>query len=152
MKKYLLLLSAFLCTNCHAEGGRLISEFIDHVDKIPDVHVQTKNATCTASANYVQATAGDMVKATGSISYTLYNPSNTVQTYKIDKYMCINGFGCTHEQDTLQLDCGGSVNDNDDLYTEDYIENPGQYVDQASVQISGDSSCVVNGYNTVSVN
>ncbi len=115
-------------------------------------HVQTKSAMCMASAQPAMGKAGTMVTASGYVNYVINNMSNVSQNYWIDVYMCINGIGCTHSKNTVTLGANLSGNGGYPIATSQYIATKGTYIDQASIQISGESTCFVQGSSTVTVN
>lgn len=124
---------------------------IERVAAPPTSHVGTKSAMCTASANPASGKAGQMVTAGGYVSYVITNNTTIAQNYWVDEYMCINGVGCTHIRNTVTLNPHLSGNGGGAIATQQYIANKGNYVDQASIQVTGESTCFVQGSNTVSV-
>jgi hypothetical protein len=151
MKKTLLLTTALLSLNCHATDLVLTPVLIEHIDKMPVIKTQTKSATCTASASAGSGYAGNLITVFGNVTYTIYNTSGIQQNYWIDEYMCINGFGCTHGRFTTTVAPNGIGNGGGQLRADEYVASKGTYTDQATIQITGESTCFVQGSNSVFV-
>ena len=153
MKMKLLVLSMLAVSNVYAAESivqlKPVTVLIEHVDKIPSNHVSTKSAMCTASANPASGKAGQNIMASGYVSYVITNNTNSTQSYSIDEYMCINGFGCTHVRNSATLNAHMTGNGGGAISTTQYIANKGTYIDQSSIQVSGESTCFVQGSNTV---
>jgi hypothetical protein len=114
-------------------------------------HVGTKSAMCTATANPASGFAGQNVTASGHVSYTITNNSSSTQNYWADEYMCINGASCTHIRNTVTLAAHLTGTGGGTLYTSAVL-GKGTYVDQASIQVTGESTCFVQGNNSVWIN
>jgi hypothetical protein len=150
MKK-LALLAMLMSVNACASEMQVKQILVEHVDSMPVVHVQTKSAMCTASANPASGKAPVQLTASGYVSYVITNNTSTTQGYNVDEYMCINGIGCTHVRQAVTLGAHMSANGGGAISTSQYIANKGTYIDQSSIQVSGESTCFVQGSNTVTV-
>jgi hypothetical protein len=106
---------------------------------------------CTASANPASGKAGQNIMASGYVSYVITNNTASTQNYSIDEYMCINGFGCTHVRNSATLNSHMTGNGGGTISTTQYISSKGNYIDQSSIQITGESTCFVQGTSTVTV-
>lgn len=152
MKLKLLVLSMLAASNVYADNLKIISTEVSHItDQEYNAikHVQTKSAMCTASANPASGKAGQNIMASGYVSYVITNNTASTQGYSIDEYMCINGFGCTHVRQSATLNAHMTGNGGGAISTTQYIANKGTYIDQSSIQVSGESTCFVQGSNTV---
>jgi hypothetical protein len=114
-------------------------------------HVETKSAMCTATANPASGFAGQNITANGHVSYTITNATSATQSYWVDEYMCINGVSCTHIRNTVTLAAHLSGTGGGTLYTSAVL-GKGTYVDQATIQVTGESTCFIQGSNSVWVN
>jgi hypothetical protein len=154
MKKVIItaaLVSSFLAINCYANDLKITQVLIEHIDKMPLPTVSTKSAMCTASANSATGFANQQITVNGYVSYTITNSTTTSQNYWIDEYMCINGLGCTHIRNTATLGSHLSGNGGGVIYTSAMMPK-GTYTDQSSIQVTGESTCFVQGSNSVYIN
>jgi|GEM_PF-3459577 len=147
----LALLAMIMSANACAGEMQVKQILVEHVDSMPVVHVQTKSAMCTASANPASGKAGNNITASGYVSYVITNNTASTQSYGVDEYMCINGFGCTHVRQSVTVGAHMSANGGGAIMTTQYIPSKGTYIDQSSIQVSGESTCFVQGSNTVTV-
>ena len=151
MRKTLLLVASLLSINCYAKDLVLTQVLIEHIDKMPAPVVKTKNATCTAMAEPASSTVDIDVTAYGRVSFTLINDSDISQVYWVDEYMCINGFGCTHVRNSTSLSPHKYGSGTANLGVKIAILDAGVYIDEASIQITGESTCFVQGDNYVNI-
>lgn len=150
-KSIAALVSSLIAINCYANDLKITQVLVEHIDRMPSTHVQTKSAMCTASANPATGFANQQTTATGHVTYTITNSTDVSQNYWIDEYMCINGFGCTHIRNTASLGDHLSGSGNGTLYDSATMPK-GTYTDQASIQVTGESTCFVQGSNSVYIN
>jgi hypothetical protein len=150
MKKAILL-SMLIRINAYADDLNMKTILVEHIDKMPKPTVQTKDATCTASAAAAFGNVGYDFWVTGYLGFTIVNKTDITQNYWIDEYMCVNGVGCTHVRNTAVVGAGKSSSGNGTLSDKEVVFTPGTYVDQASVQITGESTCFVQGSNYVTI-
>lgn len=152
MRKILPIVALLSSFNCYAANDFVklnpIQVLVEHVDKIPDNHVETKSAMCTASANAASGFANQPINVSGYVSYTITNGSTVSQNYWVDEYMCVNGYGCTHIRNTVSLGAHLSGSGGGTIYNTETL-GKGTYVDQASIQVTGESNCFTQGSNTV---
>lgn len=154
MIKFLPLVLLISSMNCYADQPlKETTVLIEHIDKMPVFkNPGTKSAMCTASANAVSGFVGQPVTASGYVSYVINNATSTAQNYWVDEYMCINGFGCTHIRNTVSLQAHLSGSGGGSIFNQEIISSKGNYVDQATIQVTGESNCFVQGSNTVYIN
>lgn len=155
MKKllYLILLAS---VNCYAiepvyQPLKEVNVLIEHLDKMPVLeHQETKDAMCTASAEPASGFANGTIIVEGYVTYALVNRTTTTQNYWVDEYMCVNGYGCTHIRNTVTLNPNGTGDARGIIYNTETLPK-GTFVDEATIQITGESTCFVQGSNTVSI-
>lgn len=153
MKKIIigtLVSLSIISASCYAGDLTLTKIFEEHIDKMPSVNVQTKSAMCTATANPAVGTSGQNITVTGFVNFTINNATDTAQNYWVDEYMCIVGHGCTHIRNTTSLGPHLSGSGSGTLYDAALL-NKGNYQDQSQIMITGESTCNVYGYNSVTV-
>lgn len=154
MKLKLIVLSLLASNLVYANDLKIISHEVTHItwsEYLASLHkVQTKNAMCTAYAEPANESSQQEIVVHGNLSYFISNTTKDSQNYWVDEYMCINGYGCTHVRDTIVLSSEGSGGGGGDLYNKEYLQK-GTYVDEATIQISGESTCFVQDSNKVTV-
>jgi hypothetical protein len=154
MKVKLLVLSLLVSNFAYANDMKIIKteENVISYEQFQAIkYVQTKSAMCTATANPASGFAGQNTTATGHISYTITNGSAATQNYWVDEYMCINGVSCTHARLTVTVGAHLSGSGSGAIFV-NAILGKGTYVDQATIQVTGESTCFVQGSNSVWIN
>lgn len=155
MKLKLIALSLLVTSSAYANDYptvqlhpiRILTE---HVKEPPHTQLGSKGAMCTASANPASGTGGQMITVNGYVSYSITNNTTVSQNYWADEYMCVNGYGCTHTRDTVTLSAHLNGNGGGAVYNTELLPK-GSFVDQSSIQISGESTCFTQGSNTVTM-
>lgn len=109
-----------------------------------------QTATTTAIAYQATGIANQNTMATGSVSYSITNNTSTIQTYIIDRYMCINNAHCTHYHDSINVGAHLTNSNTSTLYANATL-SAGTYEDEAIIQISGFEASYAKGVNSVIV-
>ena len=145
----LMVLSA-LSTLTFAQEPQVTEILREKVDRIPAPSVSTNPASCTATANPATGSSTTGVTVHGTVTYSIINRTDRTQSYNIDEYLGIVGYVFTHVRKTITLNMNQSITHSDSLSDSEILAG-GNYTDQASIQIAGDSTCYVIGQNTVTV-
>lgn len=152
MKKKILslIVLSVLSNSIIAQQLKPVEILREHVDGIPHPSVSGNPATCTATANPATGTVNKNFMITGTVTYSIINRTDRTQNYNIDEYLGIVGYVFTHVRKTISLAVNQSINWSESLSDSEILAG-GNYIDQASIQIAGDSTCFVIGQNTVTV-
>jgi hypothetical protein len=145
----ILLISSNLV---YANDLKIIKTEINHISYdqyLSEIKkVETKSAMCNASANATSGFAGQLTTVSGNVTFVITNNTSTTQNYWVDEYMCVNGFGCTHVRITSVIGAHLSGSGGGLIYNQEMLPK-GDFVDQATIQVTGESSCFVQGSNSV---
>lgn len=145
----LMVLSA-LSTLTFAQEPQVTEILREKVDRIPAPSVSNNPAACTATADPATGSSTTGVTVRGTVTYSITNRTDRTQNYNIDEYMGIVGYVFTHVRKTITLNVNQSITHSENIYDSEILPG-GNYIDQASIQIDGDSVCYVIGQNTVTV-